>query len=279
MKKWIALLVAMMMAFTLLAGCSGAGKTDVDDNDDQETGSAEVSEAAAEDSDDVSAEAPVTNGAVSTGNPVADSYAAFTDAKYVVINKLTDGLGQDETAIAAYMTILGVSMADLALAPIATFGYDAETVEASMAYFGASGIDYTVNGNTYTMSYTDPDGNTMVYTATYNPTVDSMVTSFTVGGVETVYSEYYKTSFGYVSQSYFANEDGGVLYQYSISGEDGVFGYSTTSEAPAALTGSEPASFPQDCDEWYAVTGYTITGMTSDGTAINFEYTPTDSEG
>jgi len=196
-----------------------------------------------------------------------------------VIDKLTDGLEQDESAFAAYMTILGVSMADLALAPIAAFGYDAATVEASMAYLGAAGVDYTVSGNTYTMTYTDTNGNTTVYTATYNPTVDSMVMSVTVGGMETVYSEYYKTSFGYVSQSFFANDGSGVLYQYSISGEDGVFGYSTTSEKPATLTGSEPASFPQDCDEWYAVMGYTITGQTSDGAAINFEYTPTPSEG
>lgn len=278
MKKWIALFVAMMLALTLLAGCSGPGRTDTDD-DDQEV-SSEVSDTTTEVSDDVSAEAPVTNGTVSTGNPVVDSYTAFTDAKYVVINRLTDGLGQDENAMMAYITIAGVSMADLALAPIAMMGYDEATVAASMAYLGAQGVIYSVDGNSYTMTYTGSDGKAMVYNAIFNPAAESMVMMVSVDGAETVYSEYYKTSFGYVSQSYFASDDGtGTLYQYSITGEDGVFGYSNASAKPAALTGNEPASFPQNCDEWYAVTGNTITGENSDGAAINFEYTPTPSNG
>jgi len=278
MKRWIALFAAMMMVFVLFAGCSTAGKTDT--NDDEQKTSAEVSETTAEVSDDVSAETPDTSGAVSTGNPVADSYNAFYDAKYVVINKLTAGLEQDDSMYMPYMTILGVTMADLALIPVAFFGYDEATVQASMAMFSANGVEYTANGNTYTMTYADENGSTTVFTGTYDPATDSMVTTATVDGVESIYLEYYKTSFGYVSQSFFANDDGtGVLYQYSITGEDGVFGYSTVSAKPAALTGSEPATFPQGCDEWYAVTGYTITGETSDGTAINFEYTPTPSDG
>lgn len=279
MKKVISLLVAIMMLCVIFTGCSNKGPVATDDNGKTEVSeNAEVQESAEVSESEAAGE--VSTGISSTGNPVADSYTAYTNAKYVVINKLSDGLEQDTNALSAYWTIIGVSMADLSLAPIAAFGYDAATVEASMAYLGAAGVKYTINGNTYTMTYTDADGQAMVYTATYDPGTDSMVMSVTTNGVEGVYSEYHKTSFGYVSQSFFANDDGtGTLYQFSISGEDGVFGSSSTPVKPAALTGSEPATFPQSCDEWYAVTGYTITGQTADGTAISFEYTPTPSEG
>lgn len=278
MKKLISLLITIAMVLALFAGCSGPAKSGADD-DGRETASAEESKAAEEVSEEVSAEAPETSEAVSTGNPVADSYTAYSNAKYVLIDKLTAALEQDPNALSAYMTIAGVSLADISLAPIAVMGADAATVEASMAYLGIADVDYTINGNRYTMTYTDTSGQTLVYDANYDPASDSMVMTVTVNGAQSIFSEYHKTSFGYVSQSYFDNNDGtGMLYQFSISGEDGVFGYSSTTAAPAGLTGSEPAEFPQGCSEWYAVKGYTITGMTSDGTAVNFEYTPEPSE-
>jgi hypothetical protein len=63
----------------------------------------------------------------------------------------------------------------------------------------------------------------------------------------------------------------------AVEGEDGTVGISLNTDKPAALTGSESADFPKSCAEWYSVKGTTITGKTSDGTDLNFEYTPTES--
>ena len=63
----------------------------------------------------------------------------------------------------------------------------------------------------------------------------------------------------------------------AVDGEDGIIGISTTPGKPAALTGSEAADFPKACRQWYSVKGTTITGKTSDGLDLSFEYVPTDS--
>ena len=87
-----------------------------------------------------------------------------------------------------------------------------------------------------------------------------------------------KTAFGYVGQYYFLNDDGTTsIYKIAVDGEDGTIGISSIPGKPAALTGSESADFPKVCEEWYSVTGTTITGQTLDGTDLNFEYTPTES--
>jgi hypothetical protein len=117
-------------------------------------------------------------------------------------------------------------------------------------------------------------------TGVWDAASNSIVCTGTTDGVENFYSEYHTTSYGYVGQYYFANDDGtSSLYVVTVSGEDGAFGISTVTAKPAALTGSEPVDYPSSCDEWYAINGSTITGKTSDGTAINFEYTPSPSEG
>ena len=67
------------------------------------------------------------------------------------------------------------------------------------------------------------------------------------------------------------------IYSMPVDGEDGIIGISTTPGKPEALTGSETADFPKACSEWYSVKGTTITGKTSDGLELSYEYVPTES--
>ncbi len=282
MKKLIALIVTLMMVLALFAGCAGnAGKTGNDkDNDEQETAeSVETEDTGADDitTDDTEEVSEVT--ASSSGYPIPDSFNAYTEAKGVVINKLMDGLSNNPDTAMASLSFFGVSMVDAVLIPVAFFGMDEAAAAAGMEYLSGTDVSYTSSGNTYTLTYTDSEGKVQSLTGVWDAAADWLVCTGSTDGVENFYSEYRKTSYGYVGQYFFTNDDGtATIYKITVQGEDGALGISAATEKPAALTGGEPVEFPQSCTEWYAINGTTITGMTTDGTALNFEYTPTETE-
>jgi hypothetical protein len=271
MKKLILLLLAVLMVLAMFVGCNSAGR-DTDDDDRQESENVEVP------SDKVSLEVPETSGITSTGNPVTDSYSAYVTAKTELYSRLTGGLSSNEETTMASMSLMGVGLIDMYLLPAAFFGLGEEAAAMGMGYLNMQGVRYTENGNSYTITYTDAQGATASLTGTYDAGADSLVCTGSTDGVENFYSEYRRAAYGYVGQYYFTDTDGsGYLYLVTISGTDGAFGMSEANEKPAALTGSERVDYPSICTEWYAINGTTITGVLSDGTAVNFEYVPTES--
>ena len=276
MKKILFLTLAMIMLVATFAGCGQAPAnnaqespdTPIQSSDDESGEPAEVPEPAGAD-----------NTVPSTGYPAADSYTAYITAKNVVATKLSDGLGNNADSLSASFTLLGVAMVDLAMLPVSFFGMGEEAVTMGLAMFSHEDVKYSENGNSYTISYIDSDGVATTFSGTYDAAADTMVCSATADGKENLYFEYRKTAFGYVSQYYFVNDDGTSLYQFAINGEDGTLGVSSSQTAqPAALTGSESADFPTALPEWYTISGSTITGKTSDGTELDFEYVPSETE-
>ena len=274
MKKILILVLAVMVLSLVFAGCGQAPAADTQQ-------SADVSPAAIDDasapSDDTAAvsEAPASG----AGTP-AESYVAFTQAKSAVVTKLSDGLSNNQDTVFASMTLLGITMADLMMLPVSFFGAGEEAASVGLAMLNASDVKYSENGNSYAITYTDEQGDTYVFSGTYDAAADALTCTAQKNGENSFSSEYRKTSYGYVSQYFFINDDGTTnLYQFAISGEDGAFGVSTTQTAqPAALTGSEAADFATALPEWYSIQGSTITGVMSDGTEINFEYVPSATE-
>ena len=274
MKKVICMLIAVLLLVAILAGCGETTKSDpVPTNDN-----------VASDETAISNETPVASAAAGvssgpgTGANLAESYAAYLEAKNAVIVKITDGLSNNPDAGMAVLSFLGIGMTDLALLPVSFFGMGQETMEMGLSMMGATDIQYTENGNHYTVTYSDKENKKFTYSGTYNPAIDALTCIVTANGAESTYSEYRKTTFGYTGQYYFLNEDGTTsIYMIAVNGEDGIIGISTTPGKPAALTGSEAADFPKACGEWYSVKGTTITGKTSDGLDLSFEYVPTDS--
>ncbi len=277
MKKIISLLLAMIFLAALFTGC-GAPKNPVDLLPaDEDSPAQETAEAPA----DEPAEAPANNSGA--GGTAAESYAAYLEAKNVVIGKITDGMSNNPDVGLAVLSFMGVAMIDLALLPASLFGMGQESVQAGLGFMGATDVKYTENGNSYTVEYTstDTEGTVqkLVFTGTYDAAADALVCTGSTDGTDDIYSEYHKTSFGYVGQYYFLNEDGTAsVYMIAVDGENGTIGISSDTDKPAALTGSEGPDFPTSCDEWFSVNGTTITGKTSDGTELNFEYTPTETE-
>ena len=277
MKKMISLLLAVLLLGVLFAGCGGPGAAPSSNDDVSDP--VDLLPEEDETPDDEPADVPAGDSASGTGSGVADSYTAYLDAKNLMISRLADGLSNNpETAFSA-LSLLGVTMADLALMPVALFGLGQVSMEAGLAFFGATDVTYSENGNSYTVSYADKEGIQYDFTGTYDAAADALVCTAKTNGVESIYSEYRKTSFGYVGQYYFINDDDTTsLYQLAVKGEDGTLGVSTVSGQPAALTGGESVDFPKACAEWYSINGNIITGVTSDGTQLDFEYTPSATE-
>lgn len=273
MKKIISFLIVVLMLCVLFAGCGGQANTNVLPAGDKEASGdpATTKEAAlAEQTPD----APKN----SAGGSVAESYTAYLDAKNVVLEKLVDGISNNPDTGMVALSFFGVSMADLVMLPASMFGQDQQAAEIGLGFMGAQGVTYSENGNSYTIAYSEEDGKAYVFSGTYDPAADALICTATTDGAENIYSEYRKTAFGYVGQYYFLNDDGTTsIYKIAVDGEDGTIGISSIPGKPAALTGSESADFPKVCEEWYSVTGTTITGQTLDGTDLNFEYTPTES--
>ncbi len=274
MKKIFILLLAVLMLSLCFTGCGQGAASDTQETAGvSETASGGVS-APAEES------AAVSDMPVSGAGTPAESYTAFVKAKSAVITKLSDGLSKNKSTVFASMTLLGASMADLVMLPVSFFGAGGEAASTGLKMLNASDVQYSENGNTYSITYTDEQGDTYVFNGTYDAAADALACTAQKAGKDFFYSEYRRTSYGYVSQYYFINDDDTTsLYQFAISGEDGTFGVSTTQASqPAALTGSEAADFPAALPEWYSIQGSVITGLMSDGTEIDFEYEPSVTE-
>ncbi len=279
MKKIVPLLLAVLMLSVLFAGCgpaqNAADLLPADDNVAVE----ESPDTPADEPADEPADVPADNGGAVSGGTASESYTAYMEAKNAVITKLTDGLSSNADAGMAVLSFMGVAMIDLAILPASFFGLGQESVQMGLAMLGGTDVKYTENGNAYSVTYTDEEGKKYVFSGTYDAAADALVCTGSTDGSDDIYSEYHKTSFGYVGQYYFLNDDGTTsVYMIAVDGENGTIGISSDMDKPAALTGSEAPDFPKACAEWYSINGTTITGKTSDGADLNFEYTPTEIE-
>ncbi len=276
MKKTISLLLAALLLGMLFAGCGIPGAVP-SSNDDVDSGALLPTEDKTP--VDEQSNGSLGDNALGTGISVADSYTAYLDAKNALVGKLADGLSNNPDTAFSSLSLLGVTMADLALMPVSLFGLGQVSMEAGLGFFGATGVKYSESGNRYTVSYADKDGIQYDFTGTYDAAADALNCTAKMNGAENIYFEYRKTSFGYVGQYYFINEDGTTsLYQLAVKGGDGTLGLSTVSGQPTQLNDGESADFPKACPEWYSLDGNSITGVTSDGTQLNFAYTPAATE-
>lgn len=272
MRKSLAILLSLILAAALFTGCAKA-------KDAEQSAEEAIVQAAEGIAGDASDSAQSAAQAASDSDTASAFYIAYIDAKTAVLNRIMDGLTNNPDTMMSALSFLGITMSDLYLLPATYFGLGETSVTAALAVMGGKDVTYEENGNTYTVRYKNSDDSEAVFTGTYDKG-KSLISVGSTSGVENVFSEIYRTSFGYNAQFYFISDDGtATLYQISISGENGVIGITTGGDRPAALSGSEAADFPKTAKEWYAIDGDTITGVNSDGEAVNFEYVPSETEG
>ncbi len=277
MRKILSLALSLMMIAFVLTGCAKA-KDAAADAISNAVGATESTDAAASDpaaQNDTQQSAP-TGGKNDTAS---EFVGAYMEAKSTALTRLMDGLSNNPDTMMNALSFLGISMSDLYLLPAMYFGLGETSVATAMAMMGAKDITYSEQGNKYTITYKNAEDKLASLVGTY----DKGRSIFAVGstdGVEDVYFEAYRTAFGYVSQFYFISNDGiGTVYQVAVNGNDGAFSITTDTARPAPLTGNESADFPKSATEWYAISGSTITGLTSEGKSVNFEYVPSETEG
>ena len=274
MKKILSIALILLMVAFAFTGCAKA----------KDAAEAAVSEAIEAAESGESAEQAVEEAAqaVETGSgsdTASDFYGAYIEAKSAVLDRLMDGMGNNPDTMMSTFAFLGIAMSDLYLLPAMYFGLGETQVASALAVMGAKDVTYNEQGNQYTITYKDSDEKQATLTGTYDKG-RSLVATGTTDGAENVYAEVYRTAFGYVGQFYFIADDGtATLYQVSVSGADGAFSVATGVARPTALTGNEGVDFPKSAKEWYAISGSTITGVTSEGESINFEYVPSEDEG
>ena len=214
-----------------------------------------------------------------SGSPAnaAESFGAYIQAKGEMVTRLSDALSNNPGTELYSMNLLSVILLDIALMPASGFGLGQEAASLALGFLGAEDIEYSENENQYIVKYRNEKGEQFELQGVYDKAVDSLKCTSLKDGKESLSSEYRKTSYGYVSQFYSINDDGSTyLYQLTVSGKDGVLGISEASAAPSELTGSEALDFPKQCQEWYAIEGDDVTGVTSDGNEISFVYTPSE---
>ena len=266
MKRSIAIVLSILMLTFSLAGCAKAKDAAVD-----------TAQQAAETAQDAASDAAGSTSSAATGDTASAFYSAYSESKSAVLAKLMDGLGNNPDTTMSALSFLGASFIDLYLLPALYFGLGETSVAAALTMMGAKDVTYQEDGTNYTVTYQSSEGKSSVLKGTYDAG-KSLVCVGSNNGVENVFSDVYRTSFGYVGQFYSVSEDGtGTLYLFSVSGEDGSIGIVSGSDRPAGLTGSESADFAKSAKEWYAVNGNTITGVNAEGKQIQFDYVPSES--
>ncbi|PKM38699.1 MAG: hypothetical protein CVV04_13970 [Firmicutes bacterium HGW-Firmicutes-9] len=277
MKKAISIALAIMMIAFVMTGCAKAKDAAADAVSDAITAAENAGEAVSDGaaSGDTQQSAP----AGSANDNASEFVNAYMEAKSAALERLMDGLSNNPDTMMSAFSFLGVSLSDLYLLPAMYFGLGESSVATALAMMGSKDVKYSEQGNNYTITYKNSDDQETTMVGTYDKGRSLYVVG-TTNGMENTYFEAFRTSFGYVSQFYSIAEDGtGTVYQIAVNGSDGTFSIETGVGRPAALTGNESADFPKAAKEWYSITGNTITGMTAEGTSVNFEYVPSESEG
>ncbi len=272
MKKFFILIFSMMILIGITAGCGLASADNTQPTED-------VSQPTSGDTGAPASETAQTGNVPVAGTP-AESYTGFLNAKSAVLSKLDDALSHNGATQLTYITLLDLKTADLWMLPASYFGAGQEAAAAGLSTLNASDVIYSENANSYSITYTDEQDATYIFSGTYDAAADALVCTAQKDEKVSFSCEYRRTPYGYASQYFFINDDDTTsLYQFAISGADGTIGVSTTQTTqPAALTGSEAADFPTALPEWYSITGSAVTGKMADDTEINFEYVPTPSE-
>lgn len=208
------------------------------------------------------------------------SFASYTDAKGELISVITDALGSETEYALHSLSLLDLALVDLALIPVSSFGLGQEAATAALEFLGAHGVEYSESGNTYSIKYTNEDGEEYEVKGEYDKAADALKCTALINGQVKLVMEYRKTSFGYVAQYQTTNDDDTYfIYRLALSGTDGAIGISSsTSSAPPPLSGNETIDFPKESEAWFAIKGDQFTGRTSDGEEFSFTYIPSEDD-
>lgn len=269
-------LTAMFLIMLLLVSCGGGAPSDEDKLGGEKKPEVTAQQDEQKDANSEQKQEEISNVA-GLPSTAGQSFGSYVEAKGELIAILTDALVNNPGTELDSMSFLGIAMVDIALVPASSFGLGQDAAASALGFLGAKDVEYSESGNQYSIKYRNAEGKQYELLGEYDKAADALKCISKMDGKETLISEYRRTSFGYVGQIYTIGEDDSAhVYQLAVKGKDGAVGFSKVSAAPPALTGKETIDFPKQCQEWYAIEGDKVTGITSDGREISFVYTPSE---
>ena len=245
MKKLIALALALVLALSL-AACGGnsnpPGYNPGNTNTSSDNMGAGTSEAGSKDPSG-SQENPgqvTPSGGSSLGKPgsISDSYKRYTDMKTEAYNNITAKIEEQEGLyLSVGLSLLAVTIVDLSFLPLAML--DLEGGMSALAILGMNDVDVEQKGDSYTITYTNSEGEKMIQTCEYDASTDSARSIITMGGTsdDDLVLEYAANGDGYICQYISRMEEGDydVLRMYFNGSGDVAIGILTTSAKPDSI--------------------------------------------
>ena len=242
MKKPIALALALVLALSL-AACGGdsaappggdpvsapPGNTPDDKGTSSESPGNSTAEASQNPSDGSSFAKPAT---------ISDSYKAYSDMKSAAYQSISEKIEQqDSLYLSVGMSLLAVVMVDLSFLPLTMIGMEGGM--SALAILGMNDVDVEQKGDSYTIAYTNAEGEKITQTCEYDAPSDSVRSVITLEGTlyDSLILEYARSGEGYVCQyiTQMENGDYDVLSMYFNGSGDVAIGMATTSAQPGSI--------------------------------------------
>ncbi len=270
MKKIIAVTALVLAVILLTVGCARAGMIgklvdEVVQGQKDETG-AVVESQTAEDEPEPTKTAGETVDQGKKHSP-EELFADYTEAKNNLIRNITQTIYEDpDLGFSWDPALINIYEVDAIMWAAFILWEDAAAVEQTGRFFGIQDFNVEKSKNRSIVSYTDDNGNKIVFTADYDEATDHYVFTSDHENGDKPYMEIIRTPYGLAGQSY----TGGTgmlnnLYLISIEGENGIIGIIHDTEQPAPLTGKEAFDFPKDAGEWYHYEDGELTGINRNG--------------
>lgn len=246
MKKIICILLSLLMAAFMLAGCgkAPAGQQNADAPQTQQA--ADDNTADAPDQPDTPDEPAAQDDSANTGMTPADSYERYIEAKANAYEALMEKIGENaDLSLTGGMALLPLTMIDLYALPISFLSGDAAASEAAAGIMGIQGLSINTNGNHFTMSYEDSENGKSTMEGDFDPATDSLTSRWSYDQSKTaLLVEYVKYKNGYAGQYFTVNEDGtNSIIKVIVDGDDIAFGLSDGGSEPASIYKTAPAGF------------------------------------
>lgn len=266
MKKAIAFLLVICFIMAVTAGCVGG-----DSNSDPS--GAPVSQPTAtgantntnSNSNNAQTQSPVPTIAPVAAKTPSDSYTRYSELKSLAYERISGAIEENiEENWELSFALLPLAMVDLSLIPMLLIGVEGgdETL-GMMSMLGIMDAKVDQNGNSYTLTYKNPDGESLVMTCEYDAATDSVRSKMTQTESEELFFEYVSTGSGYASQYYYPEEDGSysLITAYFDDSDLAGFGMTTVSKEPESIfkkTGLK-SDFIKNDDMYFYIEGGVLT--------------------
>ena len=245
MKKLTSLVLATLLFLFAVTGC--AANNPVSTNKPQQSSSAASADKtpAASSSPAVSEEstpstpeesASATSADTGTAASPADFYQKYLDAKSTAFDKISKKLDEKpELSLSVAMTFIAVSTVDLSMIGLTLMSPDSAAGAGVLGMLGMKDAKVDVNGNQYTLTFTDNDGKQSKQTCEFDPATQSIVSElFDASGKESLLFECVKTADGYASQYYKTGEKNSIITCF-VNSQTMSFGICDGTAAPASI--------------------------------------------